>query len=70
MRPVYERLASEGTVDLAAFWFACLPVLHGPVRATAGELQEEFAALWRRILAVPAGTRRVEVRSADIEGSW
>ncbi|MGW3320770.1 lantibiotic dehydratase, partial [Streptomyces fungicidicus] len=39
MRPVYERLAAEGPVDLAAFWFACLPVLHGPVRATAGELQ-------------------------------
>ncbi|MEU2898719.1 lantibiotic dehydratase [Streptomyces sp. NPDC007056] len=69
MRRVYERLAAEGTVDLATFWFACLPVLHGPVRATAGELQEEFAALWRRILAVPAGTRRVEVRSADIEAA-
>ncbi|AYL40375.1 lantibiotic dehydratase [Streptomyces fungicidicus] len=69
MRPVYERLAAEGPVDLAAFWFACLPVLHGPVRATAGELQEEFAARWRRILSVPAGARRVDVRSADIEAA-
>ncbi|EFL37382.1 lantibiotic dehydratase [Streptomyces griseoflavus] len=69
MRPVYERLAAEGPVDLAAFWFACLPVLHGPVRTTAGELQEEFAARWRRILSVPAGARRVDVRSADIEAA-
>jgi hypothetical protein len=69
MRPVYERLAAEGPVDLAAFWFACLPVLHGTVRATAGELQEEFAATWRRILAVPPGARRVDVRSADIEAA-
>ncbi|MEY9486160.1 hypothetical protein RKD26_001954 [Streptomyces calvus] len=69
MRPVYERLAAEGPVDLAAFWFACLPVLHGTVRATAGELQEEFAAGWRRILAVPPGARRVDVRSADIEAA-
>ncbi|MFJ3981502.1 lantibiotic dehydratase [Streptomyces fungicidicus] len=69
MRPVYERLAAEGPVDLAAFWFACLPVLHGPVRATAGGLQEEFADRWRRILAVPTGARRVDVRSADIEAA-
>ncbi|GHH90470.1 lantibiotic dehydratase [Streptomyces capillispiralis] len=69
MRPVYERLAAEGPVDLAAFWFACLPLLHGTVRATADELQEEFAATWRRILAVPAGARRVDVRSADIEAA-
>ncbi|MFG3005102.1 lantibiotic dehydratase [Streptomyces calvus] len=69
MRPVYERLAAEGPVDLAAFWFACLPVLHGTVRATADELQEEFAAGWKRILAVPPGARRVDVRSADIEAA-
>ncbi len=69
MRPVYERLAAEGPVDLAAFWFACLPVLHGTVRATADELQKEFAAGWKRILAVRTGARRVDVRSADIEAA-
>ncbi|MEU6889661.1 lantibiotic dehydratase [Streptomyces viridosporus] len=68
-RAVYERLAAEGPVDLASFWFACLPVLHGTARATADELQEEFAATWRRILAVPADARRVAVRSADIEAA-
>ncbi|MET8215451.1 lantibiotic dehydratase [Streptomyces hirsutus] len=68
-RAVYERLAAEGAVDLAALWFACLPVLHGTARATAGELQEEFAATWQRILAIPPNTRRVTVRSADIEAA-
>ncbi|WP_053914365.1 lantibiotic dehydratase [Streptomyces sp. TP-A0875] len=67
MRPVYARLAAEGPVDLAAFWFACLPVLHGPVRAAADDLQAEFTALWGSVLAVPGGARRVDVRSADIE---
>ncbi|MBN0047582.1 lantibiotic dehydratase [Streptomyces actuosus] len=69
-RHVYDRLAAEGPVDLASFWFACLPVLHGTGRDTATALQGEFAARWQRILtgarpAVPAD--RVAVRSADIE---
>ncbi|TVZ82300.1 lantibiotic dehydratase [Streptomyces sp. BK340] len=64
---VYTRLAAEGPVDLASFWFACLPVLHGPARTAAVELQREFAERWQRVLAVPAGARRVDVRLADIE---
>ncbi|MFJ9870306.1 lantibiotic dehydratase [Streptomyces sp. NPDC101165] len=64
---VYARLAAEGPVDLASFWFACLPVLHGPARTAATELQREFAERWQRVLAVPAGARRVKVRLADIE---
>ncbi|MCH0569041.1 lantibiotic dehydratase [Streptomyces sp. MUM 136J] len=71
-RRVYDRLATEGPVDLASFWFACLPVLHGTARDTATALQGEFAARWQRILAgatpaAPAAADRVTVRSADIE---
>ncbi|MFD1659214.1 lantibiotic dehydratase [Streptomyces caeni] len=65
-RRVYDRLAAEGPVDLAAFWFACLPVLHGAARTAASELHSDFAARWQRILAAPADVRRVTVRSADI----
>ncbi|MET8225143.1 lantibiotic dehydratase [Streptomyces sp. NPDC005301] len=64
---VYDRLAAQGEVDLATFWFECLPVLHGAARTTATELQREFAARWQRILAAPEGTRRVTLASADIE---
>ncbi|MGW7263255.1 lantibiotic dehydratase [Streptomyces sp. NPDC054842] len=66
-RRVYDRLAAEGEVDLASFWFACLPVLHGTARSGADELQREFAARWQRILDVPEGARRVAVATADIE---
>ncbi|MEU2223902.1 lantibiotic dehydratase [Streptomyces sp. NPDC018347] len=66
-RRVYDRLAAEGPVDLASFWFACLPVLHGTARDTATALQREFATRWQRVLAAPADARRVTVRSADIE---
>ncbi|MFE0677081.1 lantibiotic dehydratase [Streptomyces sp. NPDC058867] len=68
-RTVYGRLAAAGQVDLASFWFACLPVLHGTARAAAEDLQTEFAARWRRVLPVPEGARHVKVRSADIEKS-
>ncbi|MFJ6729845.1 lantibiotic dehydratase [Streptomyces sp. NPDC091281] len=68
-RRVYDRLAADGPVDLAAFWFACLPVLHGAARAAASTLQAEFAARWRRVLDLPADARRVTVRAADIEAA-
>ncbi|MFJ7151563.1 lantibiotic dehydratase [Streptomyces sp. NPDC100445] len=68
-RRVYDRLAAAGPVDLASFWFACLPVLHGPARTTATALQEEFAARWQRVLAVPDGAREVTVRAADVEAA-
>ncbi|MFI8240256.1 lantibiotic dehydratase [Streptomyces sp. NPDC085866] len=64
---VYGRLAAKGPVDLASFWFACLPVLHGTARTAATELQREFAERWQRVLAVPAGARRVDVGLSDIE---
>ncbi|MEV7433815.1 lantibiotic dehydratase [Streptomyces griseoviridis] len=65
-RRVHADLAAGGPVDLAAFWFACLPVLHGVARTAASDLQADFAARWRRVLAVPEDARRVVVRSADI----
>ncbi|MFF5497691.1 lantibiotic dehydratase [Streptomyces aquilus] len=66
IRAVHHRLAGDGPVDLASFWFACLPVLHGTARTAAGDLQGEFAARWQRILAVPDGARRVSRRASDI----
>ncbi|MFH8336849.1 lantibiotic dehydratase [Streptomyces sp. AM6-12] len=68
-RRVHDRLAAEGPVDLASFWFACLPVLHGAARAKATELQGGFAARWQRILAVPEGARQVTAATADIEAA-
>ncbi|MFG3206709.1 lantibiotic dehydratase [Streptomyces sp. NPDC048192] len=68
-RRVYDRLAAAGPVDLASFWFACLPVLHGSARDTAAALQREFAERWQRILAAPADAARVTVRASDIEAA-
>ncbi|MFJ4062904.1 lantibiotic dehydratase [Streptomyces albogriseolus] len=67
---VHHRLAAGGDpVDLASFWFACLPVLHGTARTAASEVQREFAERWQRILAVPDDARRVTRRAVDIEES-
>jgi hypothetical protein len=68
-RRVHDRLAAGGSVDLASFWFACLPVLHGSARDTAAALQREFAERWERILAAPADAARVSVRASDIEAA-
>ncbi|MEU3451058.1 lantibiotic dehydratase [Streptomyces thermolilacinus] len=67
-RGVYERLAEDGPVDLASFWFACMPVLHGTARARADALQREFCDRWASVLAVPPGARRVHRSLADITG--
>ncbi|MGW2239541.1 lantibiotic dehydratase, partial [Streptomyces sp. NPDC001759] len=69
IRAVHRRLAADGPVDLASFWFACLPVLHGTARTAAGDLQRDFAARWQRILAVPEDARRVSRRATDIEAA-
>ncbi|SEE10510.1 Lantibiotic dehydratase, C terminus [Streptomyces misionensis] len=69
IRRVYDRLAAEGPVDLASFWFACLPVLHGAARAKATRLQGEFARRWQQILAPPPDARRVTMTSAGIEAA-
>ncbi|MEU3823561.1 lantibiotic dehydratase [Streptomyces sp. NPDC030392] len=67
-RGVYERLAAQGPVDLASFWFACMPVLHGSARARADALQREFRERWAAVLAVPDGARRVHRALADVAG--
>ncbi|MEU1135110.1 lantibiotic dehydratase, partial [Streptomyces sp. NPDC005900] len=65
---VYERLAARGPVDLAAFWFACMPILHGAARTETEALQREFRSRWAAILSPPPDARRVQVSLADIEG--
>ncbi|WP_345667936.1 lantibiotic dehydratase [Streptomyces similanensis] len=69
---VYERLRADAgpgrPVDLAAFWFACMPVLHGAAVADAAELQAEFERRWQRVLPDTEGVRRVTVAGADIAG--
>ncbi|KJY31297.1 lantibiotic dehydratase, partial [Streptomyces sp. NRRL S-444] len=67
-REVYRRLAGQGPVDLAAFWFACMPVLHGAARAESAELQQEFRRRWGAILAPPPGTRRVRLPLEAVAG--
>ncbi|MEU4799364.1 lantibiotic dehydratase [Streptomyces sp. NPDC023327] len=65
---VYERLAARGPVDLAAFWFACMPILHGAARTETEALQREFRSRWAAILSPTPDARRVQVSLADIEG--
>ncbi|MFC8452113.1 lantibiotic dehydratase [Kitasatospora sp. NPDC057223] len=69
---VYERLRADTEpgrpVDLAAFWFACMPVLHGAAVADAAGLQAEFERRWQRILPAYEGVRRVTVTGAAIAG--
>uniref|UniRef100_UPI001C847471 lantibiotic dehydratase n=1 Tax=Streptomyces beigongshangae TaxID=2841597 RepID=UPI001C847471 len=69
---VYEGLragAGPGRpVDLAAFWFACMPVLHGAAVTDAAGLQAEFERRWQRILPATDGVRRVTVAGRDIAG--
>ncbi|MFI6146438.1 lantibiotic dehydratase [Streptomyces sp. NPDC051109] len=67
-REVYRRLAGQGPVDLAAFWFACMPILHGAARAESAELQQEFRRRWDTILAPPPGTRRVRLPLEAVAG--
>jgi hypothetical protein len=63
-REVYRSLAAAGPVDLAAFWFACLPVLHGDGATIATALEREFQRRWAEILTPPPGATRVQ-RAAD-----
>ncbi|WP_344265188.1 lantibiotic dehydratase, partial [Streptomyces sodiiphilus] len=67
-KDVYARLARRGPVDLAAFWFGCMPILHGDARTEAATLQEEFRSRWADILAPQPGSSRVRVSLEDIAG--
>ncbi|WP_019870459.1 lantibiotic dehydratase [Salinispora oceanensis] len=69
IRAAYERLRDEhGSVDLGALWFACLPVPHPESAADVAAVQAELRARWAELVDAPAGTRRVQLRSADIAG--
>lgn len=59
VRELFDQL---GPVDLATFWFACMPVLHGST--DAADVQREFWERWGEIL--PEGAKRVQVSSVDI----
>ncbi|WP_329563919.1 lantibiotic dehydratase [Kitasatospora sp. NBC_01266] len=65
-KEVYAELAERGPVDLAAFWFACMPILHGDARQTARRLQQEFQAHWQAILAPEPGVRRIRRDLAQV----
>ncbi|MEU7908330.1 lantibiotic dehydratase [Actinoplanes sp. NPDC049118] len=56
---VHRQLAASGPVDLASFWFGCMPILHGAARDAAGDLQQEFQRRWATVLALPDDTDRV-----------
>ncbi|AGM07127.1 lantibiotic dehydratase domain-containing protein [Amycolatopsis keratiniphila] len=51
-----------GPVDLASFWFACMPLLHGDAPADAADIQAEFRRRWSTLL--PAEGSRTTL-SAD-----
>jgi hypothetical protein len=58
-RGVFTALAARGPVNLAEFWFACMPILHGHAGAEAEGLRREFQDRWRRILAPEPDIDRV-----------
>ncbi|MFC6784398.1 lantibiotic dehydratase, partial [Streptomyces atroolivaceus] len=67
---VFEELAAPGgageEVDLAEFWFACMPILHGAAVTDAEEVLAEFQRRWARIISVPEDSRRVHVTHSAI----
>ena len=67
-RQVYAGLAAKGPVNLASFWFACMPILHGDARAAAAGLHSDFRRRWAEILAPAPGARRVRLALDDITG--
>ncbi|MFF5727628.1 lantibiotic dehydratase, partial [[Kitasatospora] papulosa] len=66
---VYEKLAaaSDGDrVNLADFWFGCMPILHGAAVTDAQEVLAEFQRRWARIIPVPDGVRQVRTTHSAI----
>ncbi|MEV6714698.1 lantibiotic dehydratase [Lentzea sp. NPDC051208] len=58
-RDVFATLAERGPVNLAEFWFACMPILHGHAGAEAAGLRREFQDRWHRILQPEPDVDRV-----------
>ncbi|MFD9742588.1 lantibiotic dehydratase [[Kitasatospora] papulosa] len=66
---VYEKLAAASggdRVNLADFWFGCMPILHGAAVTDAQEVLEEFQRRWARIIPVLDGARQVRTTHAAI----
>ncbi|HBL31123.1 MAG TPA: hypothetical protein DD490_30215 [Acidobacteria bacterium] len=66
-RQVHAELSARTgstTVSLLAFTQVAMPRVVS--RASHEKLQQELFARWGRVLAVPPGTRRVQLRSADL----
>ncbi|NRN70377.1 Lantibiotic dehydratase [Kibdelosporangium sp. 4NS15] len=57
----------QGPVDLATFWFACAPILHGDAAGIAADVQAEFWRRWESILPPLTGSQ-VHVSMLDIAG--
>ncbi|MFI9005966.1 lantibiotic dehydratase [Actinosynnema sp. NPDC053489] len=57
---------ASGPVDLATFWFACMPVLHRDAPADLAELRAEFWRRWDRVLDLPEGGRDVHRSLAEV----
>jgi hypothetical protein len=62
-RKVFDEL---GPVDLATFWFACMPILHGDATTDATELQNSFWQRWNSVLDLPAGATAVRLSTEDL----
>ena len=63
-RRIAER--SAGQVNLAAFWFDCLPVIHRKAHAILDRLRQEFQDRWAAILDCPQDQARVLRHSAEL----
>ncbi|NIL41662.1 lantibiotic dehydratase [Salinispora arenicola] len=74
------REVFDGPTDLASFWFACMPVLHGEAGGIAAQVQEEFWRRWRSVLPPLTGSRvqvstsriaaAVREAFAAVDGGW
>ncbi|UTR79679.1 lantibiotic dehydratase [Streptomyces cavourensis] len=66
---VYEKLSAasgEERVNLADFWFASMPILHGGAVTDAQEVLAEFQRRWARIIPLPEGEARVRTSHSAV----
>ncbi len=66
---VYEKLSAasgEERVNLADFWFASMPILHGGAVTDAQEVLAEFQRRWARIIPLPEGEARVRASHSAV----
>ncbi|MGH3158903.1 MAG: lantibiotic dehydratase, partial [Streptosporangiaceae bacterium] len=56
----------QAQIDLASFWFECLPVIHRSAPATMARLQAEFQRRWIGILACPPDVSKVRITAEQV----